>query len=424
MKRLISFLLSMVLTLGGSPTGVMAAGGGMLNFRAVATYQNGMFTDVAPDAWYNASVAAAYEQGLMAGEGADFFNAAGQITVAQTIVMAARLHKIYSTGSAEFDSGFSMAWYDPYLSYARENGIIFGSPQMDAAATRAQFADILSRALPEEVFDPINDIADNVIPDVKTGDEYAESIYMLYRAGVVTGSNSRGSFYPNSTISRAEAAAIITRMTDRSLRRSFTLEYSGPDLTAKPEMDDSFFENSAILGNSLVEGLRLYSNMKSITYFSDTSVSVVSATQTRTKRLKNGQVGTLVQALCEEPHDRIYIELGINEIGSDVNYFIDIYGKMLDTIIEAQPDAEIYILSVLPVTQKKSNSSTVFNMTRVNMYNEALYQLAADKQCHYMDVCSALQGDDGYLPSGWSGDGVHLHAQYYSVWENCMRTFY
>lgn len=422
MKRLISFLLSMVLTMGGSPTGVMAAGGGMLNFRAVATYQNGQYTDVAPDAWYNASVAAAYEQGLMTGEGVDFFNAAGQITVAQTIVLAARLHRIYNTGTSDFEPGDT--WYGPYVDYARENGIIAGEPILWTAATRGQFVDILSRALPKEVFDQINDIADNMIPDVKTGDEYAGSIYMLYRAGVVTGSNSRGSFYPNNTISRAEAAAIVTRMTDRSLRHSFTLEYSGPDLTAQPEMDDSFFENSAILGNSLVEGLRLYSNMKSITYFSDTSVSVVSATQTRTKRLKNGQTGTLVQALIEEPHDKIYIELGINEIGSDVNYFIDVYGKMLDTIIEAQPDAEIYVLSVLPVTQKKSNSSTVFNMTRVNMYNEALYQLAADKQCHYMDVCSALQGDDGYLPSGWSGDGVHLHAQYYSVWENCMRTLY
>ena len=202
------------------------------------------------------------------------------------------------------------------------------------------------------------------------------------------------------------------------------MKYSGPDLTKQDEQDDSFFENAAILGNSLVDGLRLYSNMKSINYFCGTSVSVVSATKTRNMQLKNGQVGTLVQALCQEPHDKIYIELGINEIGSDVDYFIGLYGDMLDTIIEAQPDADIYILSILPVTKSKSDSSTVFNMTRVNMYNEALHKLAEEKQCYYMDICSALQGDDGYLPSDWSGNGVHLHAQYYSVWENCMRTLY
>ncbi len=422
MKKLISFLLSIILTLSGNPSGVMAAGGGMLNFKEVNTYKNGQFTDVAPDDWYNASVGAAYELGLMSGESSNYFNAAGQITVAQTVVMAARLHKIYNTGSGEFESG--KTWYAPYVSYARENGIVTGNPNLDAAATRAQFADVLSRALPKEALEQINDIADDVIPDVKVGDEYAGSIYMLYRAGIVTGSNSRGAFRPESSISRAEAAAIITRMTDKSLRRSFTLKYSGPDLTKQDEQDDSFFENAAILGNSLVDGLRLYSNMKSISYFCGTSVSVVSATKTRNMQLKNGQVGTLVQALCQEPHDKIYIELGINEIGSDVDYFIGLYGDMLDTIIEAQPDADIYILSILPVTKSKSDSSTVFNMTRVNMYNEALHKLAEEKQCYYMDICSALQGDDGYLPSDWSGDGVHLHAQYYSVWENCMRTLY
>lgn len=422
MKRLISFLLSMVLTMGGSQTGVVATEVWMNNFRPVNTYEDGQFTDVTPDDWYSDSVAAAYEQGIMAGEGEGLFNPSGQITVAQTIIMAARLHKIYNTGSSGFEPGET--WYGPYVDYARENGIIAGEPILDTAATRGQFADILSRALPSEVFNQINDISENVIPDVKTGDEYAGTIYMLYRAGVVTGSNTRGAFFPHSTVSRAEAAAIVTRMTDKGQRRSFTLEYTGPDLSPQDEMDDSFFENSAILGNSLVEGLRLYSNLKSLTYFSATSVSVVSATKTKTTRLKNGQTGTLVQALCQEPHDRIYIELGINEIGSDVSYFIDLYGQMLDTITEAQPDAEVYILSVLPVTKSKSNSSTVFNMTRVNMYNEALYQLAADKQCHYMDVCSALQGDDGYLPSGWSGDGVHLQPKYYSVWENCMRTLY
>ena len=424
MKKLISFILSTILTLSGNTTGVMASGG-MLNFQHVNTYTSGQFTDVAPDDWYNASVGAAYELGLMSGESVNYFNAAGRITVAQAIVMAARLHKIYNTGSGNFDSAKAGdIWYDPYVRYARENGIISDIQNPDDAATRAQFADILSRALPKDAFEQINDISADTIPDVKTGDEYADSIYMLYRAGIVAGSNLRGTFRPKNIISRAEAAAIITRMTDKSLRQSFTLGYSGPDLTVQEEMDDSFFENAAILGNSLVDGLMLYSNLKTMKYFSGTSVSVVSATMTKSRTLKNGSSGTLVQALCQEQHDKIYIELGINEIGGDLDYFIRVYGNMLDTIRAAEPDADIYILSILPVTKGRSDSSPAFNMPRVNMYNEALYTLAEEKQCYYMDLCSALEGDDGYLPSDWSFDGVHLHAQYYSVWENCMRTMY
>lgn len=422
MNKAIAFLLSAVLALGLGVTDAMAAGAGMSNFQRVNFYSDWQFSDVAPWDWYSADVGAAYELGLMGGESDGYFNAAGQITVAQAVIIAARLHSIYHTGSRGFQAG--EPWYAPYISYAKEHGIITDDVDIFAPATRAQFADILSRALPALELEPINEIGPDAIPDVKAGDEYAGSIYLLYRAGVLAGSSSRHAFYPKSGVSRAEAAAITARMADKSLRKSFTLQYSGPGLTVMERQDDSFFEHSAILGNSLVEGLRLFSNLKSLHYFSATSVSVVSATQTKNVRLNDGSMGTLVQSLCQGQYDRIYIELGINEIGGNVDAFIQRYGGMIDTIRAAEPDADLYILSVLPVTRAKSQSGQVFNMPRVNLYNEALYRLAGEKQCYYMDVCSAFLDGDGYLPAGWSSDGVHLHAKYYSVWEECMRTLY
>lgn len=274
---------------------------GMSNFQRVNFYIDGQFTDVTQKDWFSANVAAVYELGLMSGSSDDFFDAAGPVTKVQSIVMAARLHSIYYTGSGEFEAG--EPWYAPYVSYAIEHGIVSGDVNIYGTATRAQFADVLSHAMPAGELEPINEIVDNAIPDVKTGNQYAGSIYTLYRAGIVTGSNSRRAFYPSSTVSRAEAAAIIARMADKNLRQAFTLQYSGPDLTKLESKDDSFFANSAILGNSLVEGLRMFSNLKSLHYFSVTSVSVVSATQTKNVRLKNGSYGTLVQSLCQEQYD-------------------------------------------------------------------------------------------------------------------------
>lgn len=423
MKKAAAFLLSVVLAFSTGVTGAMAAEAGMSHFQKVNAYSDGQFSDVAPGDWYAADVRTAYELGLMGGESDGYFNAAGQITVAQAIIMAARLHSIYHTGSRGFMAGDP--WYAPYISYAKEHGIVTGEPDIFAPATRAQLADLLSRALPAAELESINQVDVNAIPDVKAGNPYADSIYMLYRAGVLTGSGSRRAFYPGSSVSRAEAAVIIARMADKSLRKSFALplQYTGPGLTAQEAQGDSFFANSAILGNSLVEGLRMFSNLKSLHYFSATSVSVVSATQTKNVRLADGSTGTLVQSLCQGQYDRIYIELGINEIGGNVDTFIQRYGNMIDTIRAAESNADIYILSVLPVTRAKSQAGS-FNMTRVNLYNAALSQLAAEKQCYYMDVCSAFLGSDGYLPSGWSSDGVHLYAKYYSVWENCMRTLY
>lgn len=423
MKKKICLLLS-ILLLSGNAAYAADESNDISHFQRVNTYHDGQFTDVLPEDWYGEGVGVAYELGLMQGEAEDYFDAAGLITVEQAVVMAARLHSIYATGSGEFPPG--EYWSEPYIDYALEQGILSSCADLYTLATRARFADILSRSLPEEALEPVNEVVDNAIPDVRMRVRYADSIYALYRAGVVTG-DEEGKFHPQNTISRAEAAVILTRMADKTLRQSITLREPRdftPDLTAGNWMDDSFFANSAILGNSLVNGLQMYSELKSLHYFSANSVSVVSATNTKDTQLSDGSKGTLVEALCQGQYDRIYLALGINEIYFNVDRFIELYGGMVDTIRAAQPHGEIYILSLLPVTKQKSDSHATRNMTRIKRYNEALHTLAVEKECYYMDLCSAFQGEDGYLPADWSSDGVHPYRKYYSIWESCMRTMY
>ena len=69
----------------------------------------------------------------------------------------------------------------------------------------------------------LNNIADNAIPDVKLGDKCADEIYAFYRAGILTGSDAKGTFHSASTIKRSEAAAILLRMFEASARKSITL---------------------------------------------------------------------------------------------------------------------------------------------------------------------------------------------------------
>lgn len=74
-------------------------------------------------------------------------------------------------------------------------------------------------------FSKINKIKD--IPDVDDSVANAYEITALYEAGVLTGSNSYGTFYPDRNITRAEASAIIARVAVPSLRQEFELESSG-----------------------------------------------------------------------------------------------------------------------------------------------------------------------------------------------------
>ena len=78
-------------------------------------------------------------------------------------------------------------------------------------------------AFPDEALKAINTVEDEAIPDVNVRTTYADAIYRLYRAGILNGSDAKGTFYPTTYITRGAACAIATRMCDESLRKSVNL---------------------------------------------------------------------------------------------------------------------------------------------------------------------------------------------------------
>ena len=184
------------------------------------------FADVPSDSWYYSSVKAAWENGLIDGVTVNEFKPNATLTVAQTIKLAAALHQLDRTGEVSLkNSGAN--WYDSYVNYAVVNGIIekdyanYTKAQMNAPVTRGEFVHIFHGA--EEAYKAINTVANNAIPDVKATDKFAAEIYEFYRAGILTGSDAKGTFHSASTIKRSEAAAILLRMFEASARVSIDL---------------------------------------------------------------------------------------------------------------------------------------------------------------------------------------------------------
>lgn len=410
MKKKISALIAAVLLLTCALPAA-AAEGGYFNFTEIADYAPGTFSDVTEDAWYRDSVAAVYELGLM--QGADsLFRPDDSVTLGEAVALACRIHSLYHTGAAEF--AVTSPWYTAYVDYAVDSGIIGdASGAWAEPATRAQFAGILAHALPEEALPAVNDIADDQLPDVKMSHARAAEIYSLYRAGVLTGNNSYGSFTPESTIRRSSAAAIVARMAYRSLRRKYTLEIlSYPDLAERDAAPDGYFDNSAMLGNSLAQGMQLYSGLEGMSFFCYQSITVNTA-------------DTYVTQLCQRQYDRVYIEYGVNEIYMDISAFTEAYGRIIDRIRAAMPEAEIYVMALTPVTAARSAGGS-FTMTRIRAINSALHDMAAEKECWYLDCCESLCDDTGYLVgayAGWDGS-PHLDVSGYRAWADVIRTHY
>ena len=227
-KRLISAALASVMALSTLPS-AFAANAGLSNFERTKTYTDGQFTDVSAAAWYAEYVKDAFELDLVSGNSDTTFNPNGNLTIAEAVVLACNLHNIYYAEGKEFTQG--NPWYQVYVDYAVEKGIISAGAYSSytASATRAQFAQILNAALPDDALRAINTITS--IPDVSasSSEAWAKAVYCLYNAGVISGNDKYGTFAPKNTIKRSEVAKIVTLMADASLRTEFTLAEKPPE---------------------------------------------------------------------------------------------------------------------------------------------------------------------------------------------------
>ncbi len=209
---------------------------GFHHFAHTTAYRDGQFTDVQPSDWFANDVKNAFEIGMMIGNSETTFNPSGNVTIAETATIAARLNKKYQTGSSEFESG--SPWYIPYIHYDLENGILNGDEtaslskelKVDSPATRAEFAAILSRALPEEGLAVRNSVSLENIPDVDATTPYSSEILKMYQAGILIGSDPYGSFLPEANIQRSAVAAIVNRLADPGQRKQFEPGGSNQDV--------------------------------------------------------------------------------------------------------------------------------------------------------------------------------------------------
>ena len=197
-------------------------------FAPLRTYE-GQFTDVTDGDWFASSVISAYEYALLDGRGGGSFAPGGNVTIAELLTVSARLHAIYTTGSDEIipAAGADESWYQPYVDYLKGEKLLGESFEgfYLLPASRAQMAGIFAFALPSEWYDERN--ADLVtaacasggyITDVTAKTPYRSEILLMYRRGLLSGMDEKGSFCPDRSVSRAEIAALLTRVVEPEAR--------------------------------------------------------------------------------------------------------------------------------------------------------------------------------------------------------------
>lgn len=188
-------------------------------------------------------------------------------------------------------------------------------------------------------------------------------------------------------------------------------------------VDDSYFDDVAFVGDSRTDGFRLYSGLERGTYFCVTGETVASATDMENWKTEDGRKISLADAVAAADCGKIYLMLGVNELGwNGTDIFRSHAENLLRRLQADHPDAEIVVQSLLPVSVEQDAKGSYVNNQRILAYNQVWMELAEETGCDYVNIAEAVTGEDGCLPAEMSFDGVHLNRAGCHAWLDYLRT--
>ena len=186
------------------------------------------------------------------------------------------------------------------------------------------------------------------------------------------------------------------------------------NITSKTNNNTSMGD-ALFIGDSRTVGLMEYAGIDTADYFCTVGMSVYNIHKNSVSVPNVGKV-TLTELLNGKKYGKIYIMLGINEVGYKFSSTVEKYSELIEFIKDKQPDAVIFIQANLHVSKSRSDSDKVVNNTAINGLNAELAKLADGKSLFYLDANILFDDEAGGLSADKSGDSTHLYAKYYREW--------
>jgi len=191
-------------------------------------------------------------------------------------------------------------------------------------------------------------------------------------------------------------------------------------------VDNSYFDDAAFVGDSRTDGFMLYSGIGTGKNLTSNGLSIFKLAEKKALKI-GGEEYTLLEALALEEYGKVYLSLGVNELGygNDREYYVK-YGEAIDAIRQAQPNAVIYIQGLIPLNegQIKEVNGNKFHLTNDHLrtYNDLMKQVAEEKQVVYLDLYTEFVDENAELPRQASRDGVHLVKESCRQWLEYLKT--
>ena len=237
-----------------------------------------------------------------------------------------------------------------------------------------------------------------------------------------------------STPESSDAAGTVSSLTETALTQTTASETQTVSSTVTdaettaPAAESSesaaasdYFNDALFIGDSRTVGMALYAPIDGATYFATVGLSTYKIDAV-TSEVPGTKGQTFAQVLGAKTYGKIYIMLGINELGNDFNYTMEHYRALIQRVQQAHPNAIVVLQANLHVAYSRSSTDAVVNNTVINNFNNELAGMADSKKIFYLDANPLFDDETGSLAADYTSDGTHPYAKHYLTWADWLKT--
>ena len=213
---------------------------------------------------------------------------------------------------------------------------------------------------------------------------------------------------PSTTSSETTVA-----QTQESQKSSNSVEYM--------TVDDSYFSDALFIGDSRTVGIHEYGKLTTPDYFCSNGLSSYTILKENINVKGFGKT-TLGNLLSKKTYGKIYIMIGVNELGNVMDELATKMNDLITAVRKAQPNAIIYLQGNLHVTAARANTDKYINNVRMNELNSIIASHADNKKTFYIDPNILFDDENGNLRQDYSADNSHIYEKYYVIWTDWLKT--
>lgn len=213
----------------------------------------------------------------------------------------------------------------------------------------------------------------------------------------------------------ATTAAPTTTTTTTTAALTTTTTTAAPTTTQKAPESGIDFSGVLFVGDSRTVGLKEYGKLNNADFFATVGMSVYKVHSEKVA-LPGRDAQTFAEVIRNKQYRRVYVMLGVNEIGYNRSTTLKRFSELLEEIRQNQPDATIVICANLRVGAARSARDKSVNNPNIDQYNQTIAAYADGNRIKYLDVNPLFDDGQGNLGAEYTSDGTHVLAKYYRTW--------